>query len=178
MRLHLPLDILLVCNSFCLLKLSPLFFGRMPKTFSLICLCCNSIKSAAQINALVMWLGLLRSRMFVPQIIKTFFTYCGIIRSLLYSADQVFGSISLNPAVYGLFPEMTVPYISVSLESASNRVAINTKDGFLVLIRCWWCRSSSTHLGFDDLIFVVVDTLVCICLAVECDYTDPYLLVC
>ena len=33
-----------------------------------------------------------------------------------------FGSISLNSAINGLLPWVTVPYISVSLESVSNRV--------------------------------------------------------
>ena len=82
-RLHFSFNILLVCNSFCLLKLFPLFLGRMPETIILICFCFNSIKIGAQVNGFEMSLGVSRLRLFVPQIITIFFTCCGILRSFI-----------------------------------------------------------------------------------------------
>ena len=89
----------------------------MPETIILICFCFNSIKIAAQINAFAMPLGLSQvacsadyyNPFYVP------WDY-----QILYSVDQVFSSISLNPTIYDLFPEVIVPYISVFLESVSN----------------------------------------------------------
>ena len=63
--LHFSFYILLVSNSFCLLRLFLLFLGRIPWTIILICFCFNNIKIAAQINAFAMSLGLSRSRLLV-----------------------------------------------------------------------------------------------------------------
>ena len=148
---------MLVSNSFCLLRTFPLFLGRMLWTIILICFYFDNIRVAAQINAFAMSLGLSRSRLFVPQIITAFVTCYGITRSSILWIKFSFLS-TLIPQFTVCFPKWLSHIFPYLLNPSAIESPQNTNDGFLVLIRCWWCRCSVIHRGFDDLIFGLVYT--------------------